>query len=159
MAKQAKIVKLKKLESCSSLGSSSFLSNNSYEDELDSSELAYINDISDRYATISNKKKQFKKIFDTKSIGSNEQLDVVGVFLTKLFIIKDYRGVLTYGDLNVNKGDHVYLISESEYFCFVENEHGVQGFVPKDICIDLEATVRRAQTNMRQTLHYKVTSL
>jgi hypothetical protein len=121
--------------------------------------MSYINDISDRYATISNKRKHFKKTFDTKFIDSNEQLDVAGVYFTKLFIIKDYRGVLTYGDLNVNKGDYVYLISESEYFCFVENEQGVQGFVPKEICIDLAETINRAQTNMRQTKYYKVTSL
>ena len=62
--------------------------------------------------------------------GSNaesEEFDVSGEYLTKLYVIKNYKGDLVYGDLPVREGDYVYFISESEFYYFVENKHGVQG--------------------------------
>ena len=80
-----------------------------------------------------------------------EDSDVCGEYLQQsLYIIKDYNAQLAYGDLSVRKGELVYLICDSDSHCFVENKMGKQGFIPKDICIDLDDTIRRAQIQLIQ---------
>ncbi len=105
----------------------------------------------------------FNKSFETNTSNSCSDMDesdydVSGEYLSKLYIIKDFNCELLYGDLSVKKGQHVYLICESDTHCYVENECGIQGFIPKDVCIDLEETVKNARIRMHQT-YKKVTSL
>ena len=78
--------------------------------------------------------------------------------LKKVFIIEDHTTQLVYGGISVKRGEFVYLINESQYFCLIENSRGVQGIVPKEICIDLETTVRNAKFNLK-SVNGKITSL
>lgn len=64
-----------------------------------------------------------------------------------LYIIRDYKAKLIYGDLSVRQGEVVRLICDlATLFNFVENSDGQQGFVPKDICVDLEHMIESAHT-------------
>jgi uncharacterized protein YaiL (DUF2058 family) len=94
----------------------------------------------------------------TKSLSDEDENDVSGEFLTKLYVIKDYKAQLIYGDLTVKRGECVYLICETDSYCFVENNAGMQGFIPKESCIDLDDTLRKAKLKM-QIPFCKVTSL
>ena len=105
---------------------------------------------------------QIEQSFESASASSeSENGDVSGEYLTKLYVIKNYSGNLIYGDLTVLEGDFVYLISESEFYYFVENKVGTQGFLPKEICIDLEDMLRKATLNQMQPNmdNFKITSL
>lgn len=83
--------------------------------------------------------------------------DVSGESLTKLWVIKDYkRGELVYGDISVKKGQIIYLICESDYYYFIETDQGKQGFVPKEVCVNLEEMTR--QMHLQETVT-KITSL
>ncbi|CAF0759560.1 unnamed protein product [Brachionus calyciflorus] len=88
---------------------------------------------------------------------SSSNSDVSGEFLPKMLIIEDHTTQLVYGGISVKHGEIVYLINESQYYCLVENQNGLQGIVPKEICIDLEQTVRNAKQNFKA--NGKVTSL
>ena len=92
---------------------------------------------------------------------SSNDFDVSGEYLTKLYVIKDYSGNLVYGDLTVVEGDYVYLISESEFYFFVENNAGIQGFLPKEVCIDLQDMLRKAALHQMKSNveNFKITSL
>lgn len=92
--------------------------------------------------------------FETSSAASSyssseideQENDVTGECLTKLCVIRDYKGgALIYGDIGVKRGQLIYLICESEFYYFIENNQGKQGFVPKEICVNLDK-MRRIQT-------------
>lgn len=86
-----------------------------------------------------------------------QENDVSGESLSKLWVIKDYkRGELIYGDISVKKGQVIYLICESDFYYFIETEHGKQGFVPKEACVNLEEMTRQVQL---QESFCKITSL
>jgi len=85
--------------------------------------------------------------------------DVSGEELTKLFVIKDYRGALVYGDLAVECGEFIYMIYESKDYYLAENESAEQGFVPKDCCVNLEEAVTKARVKMLDGKMCRVTSL
>ena len=167
VAKQAKIVKLSKIEthkfqdsSSSSDFDTSDFSLSQYDDLTNVS-----SQIQSRYSTILNStttsntfNKSFESFESTINQSDSDDYDVSGEYLTKLYVIKDHAGTCLYGDLSVRKGEFLYLISESDTYCFVENKDGVQGFVPKEICIDLDETVRKAQNNFTCP-NCKITSL
>ncbi len=85
--------------------------------------------------------------------------DVSGEELMKLFVIKGYKGALVYGDLAIESGEFIYMISETNKYFLVENEAGKQGFVPKDCCVNLEQTVTNARVKMLDGKKCRVTSL
>ena len=89
----------------------------------------------------------------------SEDFDVSGEYLTKLYVIKNYKGDLIYGDLSVAEGDYVYFISESEFYYFVENKCGIQGFLPKETCVDLDEMVKKAVLNQSNSTNLKITSV
>ena len=76
-------------------------------------------------------------------------------FIAKMVIIKDYEGDLVYGDLKVTTGECVNVICDSNRFYFVQNSQLVQGFVPKEICVDF-STLQKAH---EKKPFYKITSL
>ena len=88
----------------------------------------------------------------------SEDFDVSGEYLTKLYVIKNYQGDLVYGDLSVVVGDYVYFISESEFYYFVENKFGIQGFLPKETCVDLDEIIKSASDQSNST-KLKITSV
>jgi hypothetical protein len=99
--------------------------------------------------------------FETESSNSSEidenENDVTGESLTKLCVINDYKsGQYAYGDISVRKGQLIYLIFETDAYYFIENEHGKQGFIPKEICINLDEMIQQAK--IKKSLS-KITSL
>ena len=81
----------------------------------------------------------------------------MSIGLTKLYIIRDFCGSLIYGDLSVRQGEFVYLLCKSECYFFVENQFGKFGFIPGDICVDLEEVFVNANCRIDQQAT-KVTS-
>ena len=148
---EAKIVKLKtlanlNLKSSSKCCKTERTERNRQDDSIDSSIDIYISDEAE------------DSIDKTKF---HENTDVVGEFLTKLYIVSDFKsGDFYYGDLQVTRGENVYLICESENFYFVENKHGEQGFIPNDICVDLNEVQDRLKYKSKcKYLEHKITSL
>ena len=77
--------------------------------------------------------------------------------LAKLYIIRDFNGSLIYGDLSVRQGELVYLLCKSEIYLFVENQTGKFGFIPVDVCVDLEEVIINAKYKANR-FQVKVTS-
>lgn len=156
MAKQAKIVKLNKLPSkkndpailhCSTHDESdfndiSFISFN----QIDSSSLTHSSVINNSI----NSPNSFK-------YSSDSEHDFSGEFIEKLYIIKKHTTQLVYGGISVKPGEIVYLISQSEFYYLIENQNGIQGIVPKDVCVNIEKTVLNAKKNFKSKT--KITSL
>ena len=110
-----------------------------------------------RNSVTSSDEKSFESTASISQI-ETEDFDVSGEYLTKLYVIKNYRGDLIYGDLSVEVGDHVYFISESEFYYFVENKFGIQGFLPKETCVDLDEIIKSA-TTQSNSFNLKTTSV
>lgn len=154
VAKEAKIVKLNRTNlseeskfHCTSLLDSDF-------DDISFLSFSQVETSSETHSTIINNSLNSSNSYKSSSDSENE---VVAEFLEKLFIIKDYTTQLAYGGISVKYGELVYLIRESEYYYLIENQKGYQGIVPKDICVDLEKTIRKAKQNLK--LKTKTTSL
>jgi hypothetical protein len=77
--------------------------------------------------------------------------------LAKLYIVRDFHGSLIYGDLNVRQGEIVYLLCKSERYLFVENQFGKFGFIPVDVCVDLDEVIVNAKCKLN-SFQAKVTS-
>jgi hypothetical protein len=131
-AKQAKIVKLNR---------------------LDSTNMLQIN------KQLNNSNESCASNLSVESEEGQQYQDVEGEYLVKLYVIKDYSSPLLYGDLSVKAGEFIHVICEtsSDYY-LVENCFGIQGFVPKEICIDLEETIKNAKINLNEK-ECKITSL
>ena len=56
----------------------------------------------------------------------------------------------------MRKGQLIYLIFETDVYYFIENEHGKQGFIPKDICVNLDEMMQQVKINKSLS---KITSL
>lgn len=129
------------------------------QNDLDSSRISFvsINELDNSELRHSSRINYSSNSIETPT-GSSDENDVTGEYLNKILIIKDYQAQLQYGDITVRKGEYVYLISESENYCLIENSSGGQGFVPKEICLDLEETVRIARIKHNSN-YCKITSL
>ena len=93
--------------------------------------------------------------FESSSSAASSEVDESERFIAKMVIIKDYEGDLVYGDLKVATGEYVNVICDSNRFYFVQNSQRMQGFVPKEICVDF-LTLRNAHDKKS---FYKITSL
>lgn len=108
IAKEAKIVKLNKINNGS---------NSNYQrqlqSELDVSNISFIsaNDVQHLpelnstliYSSV-NSSFQSNSFDTTKSYSDSDDNDVTGEYLTKVYIIKDHKGQLNYGDMSVKRG-------------------------------------------------------
>ncbi|RNA22073.1 hypothetical protein BpHYR1_009909 [Brachionus plicatilis] len=155
VAKEAKIVKLSRFppeKSKPKFHHSSF--NDSDFSDISFLSFSQIESSSEAHSTIINNSLNSSNSIKYSSDSENE---VSTVYLEKLYIIKDHTTQLAYGGISVKRDELVYLISQSEYYYLIENQRGVQGIVPKDICVNLEETVRNARQNLKSKT--KITSL
>jgi hypothetical protein len=151
--KEAKIVKLNRIHPSSS-SSNSYQTLTRYQSNL--SNASFDSTASSR-STLSSS----SLLSPHEAASFNRDKDVSGEFLTtQLYVLKDYNSKLNYGDLRVKRGDLVYLVCElSEAYYLVENAIGLQGFVPKELCINLEETIKSAQDKFLPIQNCKITSL
>jgi hypothetical protein len=115
---------------------------------------SWYKDVLSRSRTSTPKMKKYKTNSDL--FRECEQNDLV---LSKLYIIRDHTGKLLYGDLDVKQGDIVHLICESDEFYFVQDQFGMQGFVPADVTVDLDEVLSNAQLKNIFSNQNKITSL
>lgn len=101
--------------------------------------------------------------FENESFRSSSSTDMDDMTneqtFIRLFVIKDYMGMQVYGHMNVQRGQLIRLVCESEDYYMGEDEFGNQGFVAKECCINLDETVDRARLHMLDNKSCKVTSL
>ena len=155
-AKQANIVKLNKLPSNSNLSIAFSKASTQYM-IVNSSNVSFESNSSISSSFLSTRE-IITPIVDTSTY--NNECEVNGL-TSQLYVLKDYKSDLAYGDLKVKRGELVYMVCDmSEMYYLVENSKGNQGFVPKDICIDLEQTIKAAKDVMSKPILYsKITSL
>ena len=109
-------------------------------------------------SSVNSTEKSFDSLDNDPNFDTDSNSEPAIQYLTRLYVIKDYMPELMFGDLMVKKGQMVYLLADSNGHCLVMNDSGDQGFVPKEICLDLEETMRKAQQKNHIT-SCKVTSL
>jgi hypothetical protein len=156
-AKQAKIVKLNRLGQ--QRGQDSVITSQNNKRNTSSNDASFDSTTSSLLS--SSFLSANEPSFDLHNDAFDATDDVSGEFLTtQLYVIRDYHSRLDYGDLSVRRGELVYLICDlSELYYLVENMRCQQGFVPKDVCINLEETIRSAQQKLTPLPNCKITSL
>lgn len=157
-AKQAKIVKLNKLTKPTLIATDD-------DDDYITPVIANLNQDTSKIASIRKLPKITSSLsessFDTSSSildDSDDDNNVIRDHLTRLHVIKNHFGQLAYGFLNVKLGECVYLVSETDNYCFVENDQGIQGLVPKDVFINLDEFIRKSKSQYISS-NCKITSL
>ena len=145
---EAKVVKLKKL----SIDDNNDLSFSKTKTSTPINTTRQSSKFNDSLTTVSTFDDNNNKIGSISNIKSNEYFG-----LSKLYIIRDFKGSLIYGDLNVRQGEIVYLLCKSERYLFVENQTGKFGFIPVDVCVDLDEVIVNAKYKLN-SFQVKVTS-
>lgn len=149
VAKQAIIVKLAKINSERNAPSKFHCSTH---DESDFTDISFIS-----YSQIETSSLTQSSVINSSINSSDSENDCSEILPETLYIIKKHTSQLVCGGISVNPGEIVFLISESEFFYLIQNQSGIQGIVPKDVCVNIEKTVRNAKQNIKSKT--KITSL